>query len=211
MNARWPGRRGAVSVWLLTVALLAGFVAGMALSRPFEPARAAGRARAPQQPPTAPLPFPGAQEPATERTTPADGTAPAGQTGTEPIPPISTVTFETPAAMIMNFVRADRTSSFEQITSRLVASLATSEDPERRAQAAGWKMYRVAQPGPNNDAVYVWLFDPVVEDANYAVPQLLNESFPAEVQQLYETWNQSFGIGRMRLDLDPVVLVEERR
>ena len=69
-------------------------------------------------------------------------------------------------------------------------------------------MYRVVEEsGPNNNAVFLWFLDPTVANANYAVPQLLNEMFPAEVQQLYEGYVQSFGVGQMVLNLEPVVLV----
>ena len=91
----------------------------------------------------------------------------------------------------------------------MVQALAASEDGQLQALAAGWTMYRLVEPGPNNNAVFVWLFDPVVPDANYAVPQLLNELFPAEVQQLYESYMQSFGMGQTPLELQPVVLVDD--
>lgn len=205
MDAALRGRRGSGLVWPLTAAMLVGVAAGMALPRPHELARAA------QQPPTVqqPLPFPGAQPPPGENATDAD--AAADEADTEPAPPVATRTFEAPAAMVINFVQAGSTSSFETVMRRLIQSLDASEDPERRAQAAGWTMYRVREPGPNNNVTYVWLLNPAVAGANYAVPQLLNESLPEEVQQLYETYNQSFGVGQAPLNLDPVVLLPESR
>ena len=111
--------------------------------------------------------------------------------------------------MVINYVQSGSASGFEALTRRIVEALAASEDAEHQALAAGWTMYRVADPGPNNNAVYVWLFDPVVQDANYAVAQLLNQLFPAEVQQLYETYMQSFGMGQTPLELEPVELVDD--
>lgn len=127
----------------------------------------------------------------------------------EPGPPVAARTFATPAAMIINYVRAANADDFESLTRQMVEALAASEDAGHQALAAGWTMYRVSAPGPNNNTVYVWLFDPVVEDANYAVAQLLNELFPEEVQQLYETYMGSFGIGQTPLELEPVALLEE--
>ena len=112
--------------------------------------------------------------------------------------------------MVMNFVQASGTGDFEGITRQLVAAMAASEDPERQGQAAGWTMYRVREPGPNNNTAYIWPARSGRDNANYAVPQLLNEAFPDQVQQLYETFNQSFGTGQVLLNLDPVVLVEAR-
>ena len=159
-----------------------------------------------------PLPFPVAQPPSTVGGAAGDDTTATGEIETQPGPPIATRRFEAPAALIVNFVGPAHTGTFEALSRRLVTALAASDDAQRRSQAAGWTMYRVVQDsGPNNNAVYLWFLDPTVANANYAVPQLLNEMFPAEVQQLYEGYVQSFGVGQMVLNLEPVVLVEEPR
>lgn len=208
MNSRRPGLGAFRFTWPLTAVALAGVAAGMVLPRPpLQSARAAQPPPAEQQPASAPapLPFPGAQPPPTD----GDATA-AGDTETEPAPPIATRTFDAPAAMVINYVQSGSATGFETLTRQMVEALAASEDAEHRALAAGWTMYRVSEPpGPNNNAVYVWLFDPVVADANYAVAQLLNQVFPEEVQELYETYMQSFGMGQTPLELEPVELVEE--
>ena len=184
----------------------------MALPRLFESARAAQPPGQPtaqqplgQQPPA----FPGTPGQQTDGTASLDETAAADEAAPEPTAPIATQIFDGPAAMVLNYVRSGSTASFESLTRRLVEALAASEDREHQALAAGWTMYRVQEPGPNNNALYVWLFDPVVANANYAVPQLLNELFPADVQQLYETYVQSFGLGQTPLVLEPVELVED--
>ena len=208
MNTGWSGRGASTLVgWPTAVAMLVGVAVGMALPRPFELARAA-------QPPTqqgaaAPLPFPGAQPPATGESAPADDAAAAGAAAAEDQPPVATLTFDAPAAMFLNFIRPASANAFQALTRRLVQALAASEDPERQAQAAGWTLYRVQETGTNNNTVFVWFLDPAVPNANYAIPQLLNEMFPAEVQQLYEGYNQSFGVGQLTLNLQPVVLLDE--
>ena len=113
-------------------------------------------------------------------------------------------TFEAPAGLILNYIRADRTAAFESVAGRLVGALAGSESPERRAQAAGWKMYRAQEPGPNGNVLYVWLIDPAVAGADYAAAGLLRETFPTEVQSLYETFNGAFGVGQALINLEPV-------
>ncbi len=204
MNTGRSSRRGSGSVWPIAVAMLVGVAAGMALPRPFESARAAQPPATGQQAAPAPLPFPGAQPP-------AGAAVPDDRAETAPAPPVATQTFDAPAVLVGNFIEAASATGFEALSRRLVQGLAASEDPERRAQAAGWKMYRVRETATNNNTLFLWLLDPAVANANYAVPQLLNEVFPAEVQQLYEQYNQSFGVGQMLLSLDPVVLVEEPR
>ena len=211
MNSRRPGLAPFRFAWALTAVALAGTAAGMVLPRTFESAHAAQPPAAAQQAASAsaPLPFPGEQPPPTDESEPPDDAAAAGDAEPEPAPPIATRTFDGQAAMVINYVQSGSASGFEALTRRIVEALAASEDAEHQALAAGWTMYRVADPGPNNNAVYVWLFDPVVQDANYAVAQLLNQLFPAEVQQLYETYMQSFGMGQTPLELEPVELVDD--
>ena len=207
MNSRRPGAGGPRFAWAPSAGMLIGILAGGALPWFWEPAWAM------QQPAGVQAVQPGgSQAPPVADSGPADPASSAGESqdaDEEPAPPIATRTFETPAAMVVNYVRSGSADGFEDLTRRMVEALAESEDVEHQALAAGWTMYRLSDPGPNNNAVYVWLFDPVVEDSNYAVAQLLNELFPAEVQQLYETYMQSFGVGQTRLELEPVELVED--
>lgn len=198
MKTRRLGLGGSRFALPLSAVALAGAVVGMVLPpSSFESAHAAQPPLAAEQAASTPAPFSGAQPP------------PTGDAETEPAPPIATRTFAAPAAMVINYVLSGSASGFEALTRRMVEALAASEDGQHQALAAGWTMYRVVDPGPNNNAVYVWLFDPVVQDANYAVPQLLNELFPAEVQQLYESYMQSFGMGQTPLELQPVELVAD--
>ena len=207
MNTRRLGPGGSRCAWVSSPGMLLGIVAGIALPWFCEPVSAA------QQPAETQAVQPGeAQDPPVVDSGPGDpaaATEESPETDEEPAPPIAVRTFEGPAAMIINYVQSGSADEFEALTRRMVEALAESEDAEHQALAAGWTMYRVSEPGPNNNAVYVWLFDPVVEDANYAVAQLLNELFPAEVQQLYETYMQSFGVGQTPLELEPVELVED--
>ena len=192
MNTGRSGRHGFALP--IAAAMLAGVAVGLAIPRPFESASAA-------QPP-----------PSTVGGAAGDDATAAGEIETQPGPPIATRRFEAPAALIVSFVRPASAGSFETLSQRLVSALAASDNPQRRSQAAGWTMYRVVEEsGPNNNAVFLWFLDPTVANANYAVPQLFNEMFPAEVQQLYEGYVQSFGVGQMVLNLEPVVLVEEPR
>ena len=209
MNTRRLGLGGSRFALPLSAVALAGAAVGMALPLTFESAHAARPLATAEQAASAPAAFSGAQPPPTDESALPDDAAATGDTETEPAPPIATLTFAGPAAMVINYVTAGSASGFEALTRRMVEALAASEDGQHQALAAGWTMYRVVEPGPNNNAVYVWLFDPVVEDANYAVPQLLNELFPAEVQQLYESYMQFFGMGQTPLELEPVVLVED--
>ena len=62
-----------------------------------------------------------------------------------------------------------------------------------------------APSAEGGSVLYVWFIDPAVSGADYAVSQILNEAFPAEVQELYERFNGSFAGGQSMVNLDLVV------
>ena len=101
--------------------------------------------------------------------------------------------FASDAALILNFIKADKTGDFEMVIGRLKEALAKSEKPERKQQAAGWRFFKVTESGPNGLAIYVSLMDPAVKGADYSVVNVLNEAFPSEVQPLYKTYSEAFG------------------
>lgn len=200
----WPG---ASAGWFLAVGLVAGVVLGMALppvsgAVPQRPGEAAGTEQARQGAGTRQPPSAGGQQTGqpvgTQQPVERDETAEEDRTLLEP------ETFDGPVGIVINYIDPASTADFESVMSRLLAGLEVSEDAERVAQAAGWKLFRAQETGPDDQAVYIEFVDPVVEDADYSVPQLLYEMFPAEVQQLYDAWNGSFGAGRIWLNLEPV-------
>jgi hypothetical protein len=97
------------------------------------------------------------------------------------------------AAAILNFVKADKTADFEMVIGKLKEALAKSDKPERKQQAAGWKIFKAAEPGPAGSVIYVSLMGPVQKGADYSVGTILSEAFPSEVQALYKTYSDCFG------------------
>ena len=97
------------------------------------------------------------------------------------------------AAMILNFVKADKTGDFEMIMAKLKEALAKSDKPERKQQAASWKIYKAAEGGPGGSVIYVSTMEPAVKSADYSVALILSEAFPQEVQALYKTYSECFG------------------
>ncbi len=128
----------------------------------------------------------------------------AGQPDDDPPPPERS--FEAPAGMILNYVQSGSTSDYERVIRRLGAALAETEEADRREQAAGWRVYRAEEPGLNGSTLYVSMIDPAVEDADYSVSRILNEAFPAEVQELYEAYIGAFvpGSGQILVNLELV-------
>ena len=97
--------------------------------------------------------------------------------------------------MILNPIRPDKVMEFEQVLGRLHEALARSTDPVRRQQAAGWKAFKAVEPGPNGNALYVFVMDPAVKGADYTVSKILSEAFPAEVQEIYKLYIAAFAGG----------------
>ncbi len=96
------------------------------------------------------------------------------------------------AAMTLNFIKADKTADFELVMGRLKDALANSEKAGRKQQAASWKIFKAAEPGPSGAVLYVSIVDPVVKGQDYTVSTILNEAFPAEVQALYKTYSDAY-------------------
>ena len=100
--------------------------------------------------------------------------------------------FNSDAGVILNFVKADKTGDFEMALGKVKDALAKSEKPERKQQAAGWKVFKAAEPGPNGAVIYVFLMDPVAKGAEYSVGNILVEAFGAEGQAIYKTYSDAY-------------------
>ncbi len=100
--------------------------------------------------------------------------------------------FSGDGGVIMNFVKADKTADFEMVIRKLKEGLAKSEKPERKQQAAGWIVFKAAEPGPTGAAIYVFIMDPVAKGADYSVGNILVEAFGAEGQTLYKTYSEAY-------------------
>jgi hypothetical protein len=100
--------------------------------------------------------------------------------------------FSGDAAMTLNFIKADKTGDFEMVIAKLKDALAKSDKPERKQQAASWKVYKASEPGANGSVLYVSVVDPVVKGADYTVSTILAEAFPTEVQAIYKTYSDAY-------------------
>ena len=122
---------------------------------------------------------------------------PAQQAQAAPTPRV----FGSDAALVINFVKADKTADFEAVIAKLKEALQKSERPERKQQATGWKVFKAAEPGPAGSAVYVFVINPPLKGADYTVSTLLAEAFPAEAQALSERYVESLAPGQTFINL----------
>ena len=101
-----------------------------------------------------------------------------------------TQVFAADGGMVLNFVKPDKTADFEVIIGKLKEALQKSEKPERKQQAASWKVFKSPDPAGGN-TLYVFVIDPSVKGADYTITNILNEAFPQEVQALYKQYVDS--------------------
>jgi hypothetical protein len=110
-------------------------------------------------------------------------------------------------ALLTVAVKPDKAADFEQVMGKMKAALLKSEDPTRRAQAAGWKVMKLDKPLPDGNLAYVHMIHPVVAGADYAVMQTLYDAFPEERRVLYDLYrgafvqNLSLATGHVTLDM----------
>jgi hypothetical protein len=107
------------------------------------------------------------------------------------------------AAVVTMLIKPEKTADFEFVLSRLKDALAKSDNPKRREQAAGWKIFKSTQMVQGN-AVYVMRIDPVIKGEEYDITRLIAEVFPVEVQDLFLKYKDAFA-GRGVTELTPVM------
>ena len=121
----------------------------------------------------------------------------------------ASVTFSGESAVLLNFVAPGKTADFERVMRAYRAGLSGSDNAESNQMGDGLKVFRAAEPGLNNTVLYLWIVDPVVPGANYAVTQLLDDEVQpgppgngVEVQELYEAYIGSLeGGGQQQVDM----------
>jgi hypothetical protein len=109
------------------------------------------------------------------------------------------------AALVTVLIKPDKTADFEFVLNKLKEALQKSEKPERRQQAAGWRVYK-SQPFQGN-AVYIMRIEPVVKGQEYDISRLIAEVFPVEVQEVFPKYRDAFA-GRVIADITPFMSMQ---
>jgi hypothetical protein len=102
--------------------------------------------------------------------------------------------FEGDVALWTVAIKADKTADFEALMGKVKEALMKSDKPERKQQAAGWKVVKAGKPMPDGNVPYVHVISPVVKDADYTIMAILYEGFtdPAEQKALYDQYRGAF-------------------
>jgi hypothetical protein len=155
-------------------------------------------------------PTPGAQQPTQP---PAPGTQDPQQPQPQPQPqaeqqsqqpPAPGLTFEGEAGLLLMQVKPDKTADFEAVMGKLHEALTKTDKPERKQQAAGWKIFKSTDPGPGGNVLYVAVIDPPLKGADYTVAKILFEVFPTEVQAIFPIYRDAFAAGLNKVNLQLV-------
>ncbi len=125
-----------------------------------------------------------AQEPAAPA---AEQPAAAAQEPEKPVLPL-----EGAATQITILIKPDKTADFESVLAKYKEALAKSEKPARKQQLDGITVYKSTQPGPQGNAVYFMMVDPVVPNEEYDFTRVINEVFPSEVQEIFNKYKEAF-------------------
>jgi hypothetical protein len=105
------------------------------------------------------------------------------------------------AGLVLNFIKPEKTGDFEAVVARVREALQKSDRPERKQQAARWKVYRATEPAADGSVLYVFAVHPAVPGADDAVSTILAEGFPAEIQALNQLYADAYAPGHHSVDL----------
>jgi len=104
------------------------------------------------------------------------------------------LTFEGDLALWSVAIKSDQTAAFEEIMARVREALMKSDKPERKQQAAGWRVVRMANnPLKDGSVLYTHVIQPV-KGADYTILAILYEANPdpAEQRKLFDQYRAAF-------------------
>ena len=95
--------------------------------------------------------------------------------------------FTQPSLMVFFAIAPEGTAEFEALLAKVKETLAKSDKPERKAQAASWTVIKVNEP-QNGAVQYICIIPNVAKDATYDPFKILAEGGmpPADVRALYD-------------------------
>ena len=113
------------------------------------------------------------------------------------------LTFEGDTALWTVSIKPDKTADFEKIIAKLHEGLNKSEKPERKQQAAGWKIFKSPDPAGAN-VLYVFIIDPSVKTADYQISNILVEGFgnTAETNAILKKYADAYAQGMNIVNLN---------
>ena len=139
--------------------------------------------------------------PAASQAAAPQGAAPQAAASQAPRGPA--IAFASEAGLLLSPVTPSQTAVFEEVMAKVREGLEKSTDPIRKQQAAGWKIYKSADPF-QGQTLYVSVMDPAVKGAEYNVFEILKETMTdAEARVLFEQFRGAFGTTQSLVNMSP--------
>ena len=112
------------------------------------------------------------------------------------------LTFDGDSALWSVTIKPDKTADFEMIMAKVKEALMKSDKPERKQQAAGWKVFKSPDPAGAN-ALYVFIIDPAVKGADYQISNIIGEAFTgAEANDILKKYAEAYAQGMNIVNLN---------
>ena len=104
----------------------------------------------------------------------------------------SPYTFPGGAGLVLNFIKPDNTAEWEAMIDKIVQAMKASENPQRKAQAAAWKILKSTEQPVKEAVLYFWRLEDAPTDAEYSMVKILQELFPKEAAAMYKEYSDSY-------------------
>jgi hypothetical protein len=106
---------------------------------------------------------------------------------------------------VLNFIKPDKTADFEMVLGKVKEALQKSDKPERKQQAAGWKVFK-SPDAANGNVLYVFFIDPAVKEADYQISNIIIESYSgAEANEILKKYADAYAQGMNIVNLNVAV------
>jgi len=116
-------------------------------------------------------------------------------------------TFAGDGGLVLNFIKPDKTADFEGVIAKLKEALQKSEKPERKQQAASWKIFKSPDPAAGGNVLYLFIIDPSVKGADYQISNIIAEAFSgAEANEILTKYAAAYATG---MNIVNLALVQE--
>ncbi|MCA1583809.1 MAG: hypothetical protein LC791_03205 [Acidobacteria bacterium] len=133
----------------------------------------------------------------------------SSQAATPPSAPVPTpssadpaaVQFSSPVGLLLVAIKPDKVADYEAVIAALQAALQKSTDPQRRASAQGWRVYKAAETDAKKNVLYVHAIAPTVSGADYRPSLLLDELLQGAPPELMARYRDAFAASPTKLSL----------
>lgn len=132
--------------------------------------------------------------------------APGAAGAPPPTPPSdpAAATFSTGVGLLLVPVKADKAEDYESVMQALQAAFAAATDPERRAVAQGWRVFKAVEPDAKGNVIYVHALLPAVAGTDYRPSLWLDQLLAEAPTELLARYKEALAGAPSRLSLDEV-------